>query len=130
MSRLTWTQRDESWHAGRYQIELAAPRLWVASRQPRRPTRTPTIESTSGSLSALKERVGRIHANRQVRRRTVRYTAALLLSAGIVAWASFWGQDAAPYVMVVFSLLGLIFATRAIRGVINHSWESLRVNYQ
>lgn len=130
MSRLTWTERSQSWHADPYQIELAAPGLWVASRKARRPTGTPSIETTSGSLSALKDRVDRIHAKRQNRRRTRRYATAFLVSTGIVVWASFWAHDAAPAVIVAFSLLGVIFAMRAIGGVINHSWESLRVNYQ
>lgn len=130
MSRLTWTKRSQGWHAGPYQIELAAPGLWVCSRKGRRPTDTPTIEMTSGSLRALKRRVGRMEARRRGARRTMRHTAGLAVSALIVALASFSSHEAAPFVIFVFSVSAMFFAIKAIDGVVSRSWESLRLNYQ
>lgn len=130
MSRLTWTQRNHGWHAGRYQIELAAPGLWVCSRKGTRPADTPTIEMTSGSLSALKERIERLETRRRLAVSSLRYATASLVTVLVVALASIWAHDAAPAVVVVSSLAGVYFALKAIDGVINRAWESLSLNYQ
>ena len=130
MSRLAWTERSHSWHAGPYQIELAAPGLWVCSREGRRPTDPPTIEMTSGSLRALKTRVERHEIRRRHVLSTRRYTAASLVSLLVVAFASTWPHAVAPAVVVVFSVAGLMFAIKAVDSLVSRSWEAIRLNYQ
>lgn len=129
MSRLNWMKRRNGWYAGAYQIELAAPGLWVCSRR-RDGEDIPTIVMTSGSLRALKARVERAEMRRQHAVRSWRYVAALALSTGIVAVASVSSHDVAPTLVFVFSVIGLFCALRAIDGVIKRSWESLNLNYQ
>lgn len=130
MSRLNWTQRGDGWHAGRYHIELAAPGLWVCSRRPSRPGDLPTIEMTSGSLQALKTRIERLEGRRRLSRRSAGYGIAFALSV-LGTWLSMnWGHAVAPAGIVIFSLLGAVFALRAIDGVIERSWEALNLNYQ
>jgi len=129
MSRLNWMKRRNGWYAGEYQIELAAPGLWVCSRR-RGGEDVPTILMTSGSLRALKARVERAEIRRQYAVRSWRYVAALVLSSGIVAVASTSSHDVAPILVFVFSVIGLFCALRALDGVIKRSWESLNLNYQ
>lgn len=129
MSRLNWTKRSHGWRAGPYQIELAAPGLWVCSRESRDHD-VPTIVMTSGSLRALKTRVERAEVRRQLAFRSWRYLAALILSMSVVAIASLSSSPLAPALVFVFSTLGVFFALRALDGVIKRAWESLHLNYQ
>jgi hypothetical protein len=130
MSRWNWTKWSHGWHAGSYQIELAAPGLWVCSRKGRDPDELPTIVMTSGSLRALKARVERAEVKRRLARRSWRYLAALVLSVTVVAFASFSSNAVAPALTLAFSVLSVFFALRAIDAVIKRSWESLSLNYQ
>ena len=129
MSRLNWMKRRSGWYAGPYQIELAAPGLWVCSRR-RDGEVIPTIVMTSGSLRALKARVERAEIRRRHAVRSWRYVAALLFSAGVVAAASASSSSIAPAFVFVFSVSAVFCALRAIDGVIKRSWESLSLDYQ
>jgi hypothetical protein len=130
MSRLNWMKRSHGWHAGPYQIELAAPGLWVCSRKGRDHGDVPTIVMTSGSLRALKARVERADVRRRLVHRSWRYLAALVLSLTVVAFASVSSNDVAPALIFVFSALALFFGLRAVDGFIKRSWESLSLDYQ
>lgn len=130
MSWLNWTKRRHGWHAGPYQIELAAPGLWVCSRKGSDHGGLPTIVMTSGSLRALKARVERTEVNRRLTRRSWQYVVALVLSLTVVAFASFSSGYMAPALVFVFSVLAAFFALRAIDGVVKRSWEALNLNYQ
>jgi hypothetical protein len=128
VSHLTWIERDYGWHAGPYEIELAAPQLWVCTRRHR--TGAVTVESTSGSLSALKTRIERLDKHRTSRRSALIYIAAFLLSMAVVVLAAEAEASVAPMLVVGFSILGLWAALKGVDCVIRRSWESLNLNYQ
>ncbi|HEX6301514.1 MAG TPA: hypothetical protein VF148_13705 [Acidimicrobiia bacterium] len=128
MSRLTWIERDHRWRAGPYEIELAAPQLWVCTRRGR--SGRVTIESTSGSLSALKTRIERLDNRRNGLRNSLVYLAAFLSSMAVVVLAVEAEVAVAPMLAVGFSILGLWAALKAVDCVIRRSWESVNLNYQ
>jgi hypothetical protein len=128
VSRLTWIERGHGWRAGPYEIELAAPQLWVCTR--RRRNGQVTVESTSGSLSALKTRIERLEKRRNGLRTSFAYFAAFLLSMAIVVLAVEAEVSVAPLLVVGFSIVGLWSALKAVDCVIRRSWESINLNYQ
>ncbi len=128
MSRLRWVERDHGWRAGPYEIELAAPQLWVCTR--RLGNGEVTVEMTSGSLSALKGRVERMEFRRQCGRRSLLYLAGFLLSMLLIAVAVVTSGPLTPLFVVLFTSVGIFSALRAADYVISRSWESLRLNYQ
>lgn len=129
MSRLDWIRNEDGWRAGPYEIELAAPGLWVCSSR-RGPERF-RIESTSGSLSALKTRVEKLHQRRKATRRAYINLIAAILSMLIVALGANWSHGgAAAIVVFLFGVAALVFTMRAIDAVVLRSWESLRLTYQ
>jgi hypothetical protein len=128
VSRLTWIERDHGWRAGRYEIELAAPQLWVCTRRKR--TGRVTVESTSGSLSALKTRIERLDKRRNSLRSALIYLAAFLISMVAVALAVEASGSVAPMLVTGFSMLSVWAALKALDCVIRRSWESLNLNYQ
>lgn len=130
MSRLEWIQNEDGWRAGRYEIDLAAPGLWVCSRRYRTQPHARKIEMTSGSLSVLKARVERLDTRRAATRRFVSYILATLVSWSIVALGADWGHEAAPLVVFGFGFASVVFVIRAIDTVVQRSWESLRLTYQ
>jgi hypothetical protein len=130
MTRLDWIPHQDGWRAGRYQIELAAPGLWVCSRrQVSRPDR-PTIEMTSGSLSALKARVDKLESRRRNNRRFALYLLATVLAAVGVALGANWSAGAGSLVVLGFSLAGIVCFIRAIDAIVKRSWEALNLTYQ
>jgi hypothetical protein len=130
MTRLDWIRTEDGWRAGRYQIELAAPGLWVCSRRhPSRPDRS-TIEMTSGSLSTLKARVEKLEGRRRHNRRFALYLLASLFAMLGVGLGASWNADAASLVVLVFSLAGVVCFIRAIDAIVQRSWEALSLTYQ
>ena len=128
VSRLTWVERDHGWRAGPYELELAAPLLWVCTRTKR--NGEVVIEMTSGSLSALKRRVEKLAHRRWNARRALYYLTSFVLAlalAGIVAIA---GSPVTPLLVGVFSGLGLFSILRVFDHVTGRSWESVRFDYQ
>ena len=130
MSRLEWFRNEDGWRAGRYEIDLAAPGLWVCSRRYRSRPHALKIEMTSGSLSALKARVETLETRRVATRRFGSYLLATLVSLLIVALGAGSASGAAPYVVFGFGCASLVFLIRAIDTVVQRSWESLRLTYQ
>lgn len=128
VSRLTWIETDYGWRAGPYEIELAAPQLWVCTRRGR--NGRVTVESTSGSLSALKTRMERLVKRRNGFRSSLVYAATFLASMTVVVLAVEAEVSAAPMLVVGFSILGLWAALKAVDCAIRRSWESLKLNYQ
>jgi hypothetical protein len=128
VSRLTWIERNHGWRAGPYEIELAAPNLWVCTRRGR--GERVVVEETSGSLSALKTRMDRLEYRRSSLRRSILYLAAFFLSMAIVGIAAAGNSSVAPMLVFVFSIVGLWAAIKSVDCVILRSWESLNLNYQ
>jgi len=128
VSRLTWIERDHGWRAGPYEIELAAPQLWVCTRRGR--NGRVTVESTAGSLSALKTRIERLEKRRNGFRNSLIYLATFVSSMAVVVLAVEAEVSEAPMLVVGFSILGLWAALKAVDCVIRRSWESLNLNYQ
>lgn len=128
MSRLTWVERDHGWRAEPYEIELAAPQLWVCTRRLR--NGRVKVEMTSGSLSALKASVGERHRRRTQTRRSFTYLALFVASLLIAGVATLSGWAVAPLLVLVFSAVGLFAALKTVDCVVSRSWESLRLHYQ
>lgn len=128
MSRLTWVERDHGWRAGPYEIELAAPQLWVCTR--RRRDGSLTVELTSGSLNALKARIERMEHRRSCTRRSLLYLAAFLSSMLVISIAVVAAGPLTPLLVIGFTSIGLYSALKAVDCVIRRSWESLRFDYQ
>lgn len=128
VSRLIWIERDHRWRAGPYEIELAAPQLWVCTRRGRR--ERVTIEGTSGSLSALQARIERLDNRRNRFRNSLIYLAGFLSSVAVVVLAVDAEMAVAPMLVVSFSILGVWAALKAVDCVIRRSWESVNLNYQ
>lgn len=128
MSRLTWVERDHGWRAGPYEIELAAPQLWVCTRHLR--SGRAKVEMTSGSLSALQASIGERHRRRTQTRRSFVYLALFVASLLIAGVATLSGWTVAPLMVLVFSAVGLFAALKTLDCVVSRSWESLRLHYQ
>ena len=128
VSRLTWIERDRRWRAGPYEIELAAPQLWVCTRRGR--SGLATVEATSGSLAALKARIEKLEYRRSKRRSSVAYLAVFLLSIGVVVAAATANLSIAPLLAMVFSTVALWAILKSLDCVIRRSWESLNLTYQ
>ena len=128
VSRLTWIERDHGWRAGPYEIELAAPQLWVCTRRDR--TGGVTVVSTAGSLSALKTRTEKLDQRKSSLRSALMYLAAALLSMTVVFLAVEADASVAPVLVVGFSILCIWAVLKAVDCVIRRSWESLNLNYQ
>ena len=88
------------------------------------------VESTSGSLSALKTRIEKADSQRSSRRSALTYMAVFLISMIAVALAVEASASVAPMLVVGFSILGIWAALKAVDCVIRRSWESLKLNYQ
>ncbi len=128
MSRLTWIEGDHGWRAEPYEIELAAPELWVGTRRLR--NGRVRVEMTSGSLKALKSGIEKRETRRRNLRQALVYLAAFSLAAIAVAVAAAIGSALAPAVIVIFSCVGLIAVIKAVDCFVERSWESLRLHYQ
>jgi len=128
VSRLTWVERGHGWRAGQYEIELAAPQLWVCSR--RRSDGGAIVELTSGSLSALKARVELMDHRRRCLRRSLLHLAAFVASLMGAVLVATIEAAVVPALAIALAITGLWSALKAVDCVIRRSWESLHLTYQ
>ena len=128
MSRLTWNQRGDRWRAGAYEIELAAPHLWVCTR--RRRDGAAVIEMTGGSLRSMKEQVERLDRRRRDLHRLSIQLLLFTIILTLVAMASGWASPPGPIVVIALSILAVRAALKAIDCVVRRSWETLSSYYQ
>jgi hypothetical protein len=125
VSRLTWIEETHGWRAGPYEIEFAAPQLWVCTRSRR--GGDVIVEMTSGSLAALKARVERVEFRRRRAQRALRYMAAFVLAIVVISVAAVIASPLTPLLVVVFSSVGLFSILKAVDCVISRSWESVHL---
>lgn len=128
MSRLTWSERDHGWRAGPYEIELAAPHLWVCTR--RRRNGTTVIEMTGGSLSSMKEQVEGLYRRRHDLRRFSINLSLFTVFLALATLAAGWASPPGPLLVIILSILAVRAALKAIDCVLRRSWESVSSNYQ
>lgn len=128
VNRLEWKELDHGWRAGPYEIELAAPQLWVCTRRLR--TGEVRIERTSGSLRALKAGIESHDFRRERQRRSLAFLGVLLGAIALAAVAMAGSWPLAPLLLVVFSAIGLFAALKAVDCLVDRAWESLRLHYQ
>ena len=128
MSRLTWVERDHGWRAGPYELELAAPQLWVCTRAKR--NGEVVVEMTSGSLSALKRRAEKLAHRRRNTRKALFYLTSFAVALALAGVAAIAGSPVTPLLVGVFSGLGLFSILKAIDHLTGRSWESVRLDYQ
>lgn len=128
VSRLTWVERDHGWRAGPYELELAAPQLWVCTRTKR--NGEVVIEMTSGSLSVLKRRIEKLAVRRRNAKRALFYLTGFALALALAGLAALAASPVAPLLIGVFSGIGLFSILKAIDHLFGRSWESLRLDYQ
>lgn len=134
MSRLVWTETLDGWQCGRYQIELAAPLLWVLSRRHRREEcnglATWEMVHTAGSLRELKRLAGEMERRRERRRNLLTHVALMVLLVGLAVMAA-----VLDWVLVVPAVLSLfVIALRLlviwIDGAIGNPWTVLSEHCQ
>lgn len=135
MGRLSWIETLDGWISGRYQIELAAPRLWVLSRRPEAPPGSGPIPSelirTGGSLQEMKRVAEEVERRRRSRRRLqLHLTVTLFLITLAIAGSAF---DLAG--LFVAGLAGLfIAALRTLVIWLDHAtgsaWSLVSDSYQ
>jgi hypothetical protein len=136
MRRLTWTETLDGWISGRYQIELAAPRLWVLSRRPKTTddtTRRPLpakVVSTAGSLRELKHQAGVVEGRRLGRKRLLTHLLAAIVLTTAAFFGSALGWDLTiPALVAVFGI-----ALRTLVTWVDHvtgsAWSVVSDNYQ
>ncbi|GEM_PF-2001943 len=135
MGRLAWIETLDGWIAGRYQIELAAPQLWVLSRRPNQAPATGLVSSevvrTGGSLQEMKRIADQMERQRRARRRLRVHLAATLFLTAVAVVGSSLGSIG----VFVFGLVGLfITALRTLVIWIDHStgspWSLVSDSYQ
>jgi len=134
MGRLTWIETLDGWKSGRYHIELAAPRLWVLSRRPRKagglgpvPAR---VERTAGSLRELKYFADELERRRLRTRRLLVHLAGTVAVLTIAVIGAVLGWDLTiPAVIAVF-----VFCLRTfvvwVENATGGAWSVLSDNYQ
>lgn len=133
MSQLVWTLTGNVWHAGRYAIELAAPRQWVLTEiaPGARGVQEVSILSTSGSLKALKADAEDIERSRHHKRRRMRYLTWFVVSVLVLIISGNAGGE--PWVPVVVPAASCLLVWSLIKffdASVARSWESLRGVYQ
>jgi hypothetical protein len=135
MRRLTWTETLDGWISGRYQIELAAPRLWVLSRRPKTTDDTTRplpakLVGTAGSLRELKHQAGVIERRRLGRKRLLtKLLAAIVLTTAAFFGSAFGWDLTIPALIAVFGI-----ALRSLVMWVDHvtgsAWSVVSDNYQ
>lgn len=136
MRRLTWTETLDGWISGRYQIELAAPRLWVLSRRPKTTddtTRRPLpakVVSTAGSLRELKHQAGVVEGRRLGRKRLLTHLLAAIVLTTAAFFGSALGWDLTiPALVAVFGV-ALRTLVMWVDHVTGSAWSVVSDNYQ
>lgn len=128
MSRLTWSERGNGWSAGAYEIELAAPHLWVCTR--RRRGGAAVIEMTGGSLTSMKEQVERLDRRRHDLHRLSIHLSLFIIILVSLALAADSSSPLGPVLVIGLSILAVTAAVKAIDCVLRRSWESIASIYQ
>ncbi|MGH8873353.1 MAG: hypothetical protein ACRDWS_15435 [Acidimicrobiia bacterium] len=134
MSRLVWTETLDGWQCGRYQIELAAPFLWVLSRRQKREERqglaTWEVVHTAGSLRELKRLAGDMERRRERRRNLLIHVALMIFLVGLAVMAAVlnWGLIV-PAVLSLF-VIALRLLVIWIDGTIGNPWTVLSEHCQ
>lgn len=134
MSRLTWTETLDGWISGRYQIELAAPHLWVLSRRRKRNDGSGPVPArvirTAGSLRELKRITGDLERRRLRRRRLVIHLILTLAvtSAAVVGAVMGWDLTI-PALVAVFAFL-LRTLVVWVENATGSAWSVISENYQ
>jgi hypothetical protein len=135
MSRLTWIETLDGWMSGRYQIELAAPRLWVLSRRPKtthdttRPLPAKLV-STAGSLRELKHQAGVIERRRMGRKRLLTHLLAAIVLTTAAFFGSAFGWDLTiPALLAIFGI-ALRTLVMWVDHVTGSAWSVVSDNYQ
>lgn len=134
MGRLVWTETLDGWHSDRYTIELAAPRLWVLSRRPKRGQDSPihswSVIGTAGSLRELKAAAAELERRRDRRRVLLIHLAIVVPLSGLAVTAA--ALDWALLIPAVIAVVAL--ALRAlvlwIDSVTGSAWSVLSQHYQ
>jgi hypothetical protein len=134
MSHLAWTETLDGWIGGRYQIELAAPRLWVLSWCKDEPTGEAlipaTVMKTGGSLKELKRLAEQLEAKRRSRKRlTIHLSALVLLFTATIIGGALGMVFAIPALAATF-VVGLRTAVVSIDHVTGSAWSVVAENYQ
>ncbi len=134
MTRHSWTETLDGWMFGRYQIELAAPSLWVLSRRSRRhgdigPSES-TIVRTGGSLQQLKGVAEELHLRTMTKTRVLWYTVSTFVFVGIAAM----GMAAGWPIAVLALALSFASALRALVIWVDYAtgraWAMVSAQYQ
>jgi hypothetical protein len=134
MSHLAWTETLDGWIGGNYQIELAAPRLWVLSRCKSEPTGDAlvpaTVMKTGGSLRELKRLAEQVEGRRRSRKRLAVHLVALvvLLTTTIIGGAL--GMVFAIPTLAATFVAALRTAVVWIDHVTGSAWSVVSENYQ
>jgi hypothetical protein len=127
MMRLDWTETLEGWKSGGYQIELAAPHLWVLSRI--EGSRFVVLE-TSGSLTSLKTMAAGIEMAKLRRSSVARHLIVLVLAAVAAFLAPrFSAMLIVPTVALAF-LVGLRLLTVWVDAATGSPWDRISDSYQ
>jgi hypothetical protein len=135
MSHLKWSELSDGWQSGRYQIELIAPHLWVLSRRDP-PSRIPIeatpakIETTAGSLSALKVNADEIQRRRRIRGRLRVRLTILLLAVLVLVGSSATSSRWAPLLIIVSSAVIFLAVLGVVDGLTKRSWDAIGDSYQ
>ena len=129
MSRLQWTRVGDTWSAGRYSIELAAPQHWVLTVAGHEEAIS-SIAATSGSLKALMADADVLEHRRKLGQRRLRYLGYSLVAALVLIVATNAGHAWAP-VIVPPSAGFLVWALiRLVDTSVARSWEFVSGVYQ
>ena len=134
MGRLVWTEELDGWHSGRYQIELAAPHLWVLTRlgKPAESAEMPGCQvlKSAGSLRELKRAAAELEWARERRRRLLIHLGIMTILAVFAVLAALleWGL-AIPAVVAVFAL-ALRILVLWVEGTTGSPWSVLSEHYQ
>ncbi len=134
MGRHTWTETLDGWISGRYHIELAAPRLWVLSRRPKRTDGSGPVPAevvrTAGSLRELKQLADELERRRLRRRRLLTHLALTSAVVAVAMIGAALGWDLTiPALVAVFA-----FALRTlviwVENATGSAWSVISDHYQ
>jgi len=134
MSRLAWTETLDGWMSGRYQIELAAPGLWVLSRRPKSTNDSglfpALVVRTAGSLRELKHLADELERRRLRGRRLLGHLVATILVITAAAIGSSLGWDLTiPALVAVFAIALRTFVIWVDQAT-GSAWSVVSDNYQ
>ena len=135
MHHLTWSETLNGWMSGRYQIELAAPRLWVLSRRPKTTDDTTRplpakLVGTAGSLRELKHLAGEIERRRRGRRRLLTHLLAAIVLTTVTFFGSAHGWDLTIPALVAVLVIALRTLVMWVDHVTGSAWSVVSDNYQ